>query len=288
MKSIPKYFSISLIVGLISLVIGLHFEFTYEIIFIGTILISVVTSGIAISAFWNKPIFRDAKSINGKLVDEGKNRSKETSSVLMISVSASLYAVLAGLSLVITTEFVFGSIIDKLESLEIDMFLISHETFHDIVFSNSNEILIAIAFLSTAIPFYHGAMVYISDKSRNIEIESNKGLVFHFSVLFIESILLIGIASSLASLTIVITLLILLQVVDSFWIILGQKTKNRPPLGWLGLNLGFSAVLIYSLHINSIPESLYFFVGFSIVRMIIDYVGFRNVYSYKTRVLNES
>lgn len=275
--NIPKYFSISLIIGLVSLIIGIYFEFSYEIIFVIAILISIIASGVAIYPHWNKPVFVTKKS-------DDINASKQNKSELMISVSATLYAVLAGLSLVITIEFVFQSIIDDLNSLDMSILLLSHETLQNIIFSNSIEILIAVGFLSTAIPFYHGAMVYLSDKSRNIEIETDGGLIFHFSVLFIEAILLIGIASSLSSLTMVVTLLILLQVFDAFWIIFGQKTENKPPLGWLALNLGFSSALIFSLHLNSIPESIYLFFGISLVRMIIDYVGFKKIYMDKTEI----
>jgi hypothetical protein len=82
-----------------------------------------------------------------------------------------------------------------------------------------------------------------------------------------------------------VTLLILLQIFDAFWIIVGQKTENKPPLGWLALNLGFSSALILSLHVNSIPESLYLFVIISIIRMIVDYIGFSKIYLDETEII---
>lgn len=174
---ISKRFSIALWLGFISLVIGMYFEFSNEIIFQIGIALSIILCGVALSVYWNKPIMIEKKT--PPTTADGLSSAFQKSE-LMISVSAALYAILAGLSIAKTMEFAFEAIIDNFDNFGSEIQLISSDTMYQILSSHANEILMASAFLITAIPFYHGAMVYLSDKSRNIELESTQGLAFHF------------------------------------------------------------------------------------------------------------
>ncbi len=270
MKKDEKQFSIILLVGLVLLIIAWIFEFRNEVVFFVCSIGAILSSGVAITKQWKKPL-----DIERNL---SENQSFERPT-LMISVSAALYAVLAGFAVVTALNYTFTRLVESLRELESDISLISIETMNEAISNNVNELIMAGVFLSTAVPFYHGAMVYLSDKSRNVDIETKGGLAFHFFILFIQAVLLLGIANSLESITFVITLLIALMVIDSFWIIFGQRTKNKPPLGWLCLNLGFTAAIIISLHLNAVPLSLYMLFAASILRSVFDYLGFREVYT---------
>ncbi len=69
------------------------------------------------------------------------------------------------------------------------------------------------------------------------------------------------------------------MIADSAWVILGQETLRKPPLGWLPLNLGFTTALFLTIHPGWNPDiSAPILAIICIIRTLIDYFGFHDLY----------
>ena len=197
---------------------------------------------------------------------------------VFIFVSTALYGIIAGFAITnaITHAFTgFGSEI-QIFPLFITFELI--EKFIDETIRLSDQFAITMVFLATSIPFYHGAMRYLIRYPDIISSEGRRGQIIHFGGLFTQAIIFLGIALVLSSLSAVITLIIILLIVDSAWILLGHFTNHPPPKGWLSLNIAFFA----SINLISYPmwseHALLILMGFAIIRSIIDYCGFQEIF----------
>src|SRR3989442_89027 len=223
-------------------------------------IITIIAGAVSIRPFWNQPI-----------VEPKEPKEK---SALLVSVSGALYAVIAGFAIKNATEFVLNHFIDS------KLMLDSSKDYFMRIFDAlwiTPEAKMGIIFLIMAIPFYHGAMIFLSDKSRK-EDEGAKGLTWHFGILFIQAIIFLSVSFALKSFEFVVVLLIFLMLIDSIWIIGGQKTKNKPPIGWLSLNLCFTGALFLSLYNISVIDSLNLLFLSTLFRTAVDYVGFKNIY----------
>lgn len=197
---------------------------------------------------------------------------------IFVYVSTTLYAIIAGFAITKAITFAFDGFG---KDIEIFPLFITFELVNVLIGETirlSDQFWMTIIFLATAIPFYHGAMRFLTRRSDIISHEKLQGQVIHFVGLFTQAIIFLGISLVLTSLPAVITLIILLLIVDSTWILLGQKTNHHPPIGWLSLNMAFFA----SINLISYPMwtdyALPILAGFAIARSIFDYCGFQEIF----------
>lgn len=197
---------------------------------------------------------------------------------ITVYISAGLYGIIAGFAIKNAIEItIMGTLNQIIHTLE-DTASIKLSQFFIGLGQGTYEISMFFAFLATAIPFYHGAMIFLSKESHQ-EPEASKAIALHFGCLFIQAIIFLSISLVLQYFLLVILLLILLMIIDSIWIILGQKTKHKPPLGWLSSNLAFTAVLFLIIYLNWDPNDSALFLLFTcLIRTVVDYVGFTKVY----------
>jgi hypothetical protein len=228
-------------------------------------------SSIAIRPHWNHK------------VDKMKEDESTNNSAVMIAVTSALYAVIAGFAIKNALSNTFDGIIHQIQNhFPSSTYPIEGASFSVIINSLSNsqyEIWMGVVFLTTAIPFYHGAMIFLSDKSGIKRLTTYKDVVIHFIPLFVQSIIFLALSLSLQSLMFSVMMLILLAIVDSLWIIIGQKSERRPPMGWLCINIGFVATLFLTTYHGWNPTSSSMYLGIiCIVRTMIDYAGFKDMY----------
>lgn len=272
------------IIGLGFLFLGLIFRSTDSFAYIISLLITIVFSGIAISYTWNKfeenssdnPMQKPSPSTT-ELTNENEN------SFLFLTVSGTLYAVIAGFAIISMLEFSFTGIIAELKIETGDN--LATATISSILLAIQNsyyEIFMGLAFLATAIPFYHGAMLFLSDKSRILLEEDTKKLSRHFFTLFTQAIIFLGISLVLDSFVFVIVLLLALMFVDSIWLSITQNMKKPPPKGWIFLNLGFVAALFLTIYPGWEPiTSAALLLLICSIRAGVDYVAFEPYYFKK-------
>lgn len=260
---IRRYYGL-LVSGLILLIIGLFFGTTNpSLLWITSVFIFIIC-GVGISSYWKKI---------------SEDESEESSSTqVTVYISAGLYGIIAGFAIKNVIESTITGIIDEV-SLPIEDTVSTK--FSQILLSlqqSPYEISMLFVFLATAIPFYHGAMIFLSEKSHK-KPETPGGMINHFGCLFIQAIIFLAISIVLQNFVLVVFLLIILMIVDSAWIILSQKTLRKPPLGWLASNLAFTTALLLIAHLSwNLDSSAIILALLCITRTVIDYSGFQDVY----------
>ncbi len=143
--------------------------------------------------------------------------------------------------------------------------------------------LLFFAFLSTAIPFYHGALAYL----QRIAADQAQRIMGDFLLLLAESFVLLLMSASYASPSYFVVLLLGLFILDTFWVFHALKDgrQDTPPAVWLYLSLimivyvGAAPILGVSL------GSLEFLLGLTLVslgRSTVDYIVAWSVYFYET------
>jgi len=260
---IRRYYGL-LISGLILLIIGLLFGTIYPSLLWITSVFVFIICGVGISSYWKK-------------ISEDKSERTDSTQVT-VYISAGLYGIIAGFAIKNVIESTITGIIGEVTqsfedttSAEFSQILLSLQ-------QNPYEILMLAVFLATAIPFYHGAMIFLSEKSHK-KPETPSGMISHFGCLFIQAIIFLTISIVLQNFVLVVFLLIILMIVDSVWIVLSQYTLRKPPLGWLASNLAFTTALLLTVHLSwNLDSSAFILALICISRTIIDYVGFTEVY----------
>lgn len=257
---------VAFLILMITLYLDKENHFLHLILLITTVCISAISIGI----FWN---YKDKG-------DENKNNNNGTplnDLRIFISVTTALYAIIAGFAITEAVRYAFTDFgvqynFPILISIEIMDLLLKE------VIKLKDQFIITGIFLVTAIPFYHGAMMYLTNKGGIVASEKKIGQIIHFAGLFSQSIIFLGISVSLTSSPSVISLIALLLIVDSVWIIAGQFTKHRPPLGWLGLNILFVSLINLSHYPFGTEHALLMILIFASGRTIIDYLGFQKIF----------
>lgn len=260
---------ILIILGVIFLIFGLSNRLVEPLSFYFSMIIVIVIGIIVIII---TPTTTSSSSDSPK--SESPDSDRPT---LLMNVNVALYAIIAGFAITNSMRFIFDEVKKELPQT-VNHSSTSYSVIFEAMYHSQYEIVISAIFLLTAIPFYHGAMVFLSDKSRTIEKENSKSLTIHFLVLFTQSIIFLAVSYTLVSIKLVVALFVGLMIIDSIWIIWGQTTKSKPPLGWLGLNLIFTSFLfisIYQLYIE--PEIM--LLIFCIIRTGLDYFIFKHMYS---------
>ena len=261
--SIKQYYGL-LVSGLILLIIGLLLgTINPSLLWITSVFIFIICS-VGIRSYWKKISEDEAK--------------ESVSPQVTVYISAGLYGIIAGFAIknVIesTIKGIIGEVTKSFEdtaSAEFSQILLSLQ-------QSPYEILMLTVFLATAIPFYHGAMIFLSEKSHK-KPETPIGMISHFGSLFIQAIIFLTISIVLQNFVLVVFSLIILMIVDSAWIILSQKTLRKPPLGWLASNLGFTTALLLTVHLSwNLDSSAFILALICITRTVIDYAGFQEVY----------
>ena len=206
---------------------------------------------------------------------------------LILTVASTLYGFIAALAI----KSVFDNAITKSVIVEIGSSLnkTSGASFQSVLAATSNNqyiIFMMISFMVTAVPFYHGAMLFLSKKMTRDDQNYNLTLFVTFGFLFLESIIFLIFSLSMASYMLSLGALIGLMIVSSAWVIIMRYLYNKkdqkktPPLGWLSLNLGFSAALFSTIQIGWVPQSSSeMLVIICIGRTVVDYVKFRKLYN---------
>lgn len=261
-----KQIHILLVVGVALAVIGFctrHYTDVYFVLITSAIIVSGITL-----------VFRPEEKIQ-------MSKSKDRFSILVIA--SALYAVIAGLAL----KDVFENIFYKKLMVEISNSLnntsiadASLSVIYAATMKIQYDILMMVAFVTTAIPFYHGAAIFLSEHTK-FDPEHKKLLFVNFGFLFAQSIILLGFALSLGSFLLSIGMLILLMTLSSFWVIIARVIvkDNPPPLGWLSLNVGFSGTILLTIHHEWTPIiSSGYLAIICLLRTVIDYKCFKNMY----------
>lgn len=260
-----KISHVLLTLAFIVLLIGLSLNSINSNFLFTAAFVTIILCGVAIIPLWNK--VEPRKDIEGKKI-----------APFFVTVTSALYAIIGGFAI---TEALKHAFLGFGAELEFTSLIISFETlipvYSELVRLKS-QFLIVLVFLVIAIPFYHGAMMYLVRTRELMASESKKGQLFHFGFLFTQAIIFLGIGISLGSLPTLIFLISFLMVIDSIWILVGKWTNNPPPFGWLCLNLGFFASIIL-INFPYWPFGpLEMLLIFAISRTIIDYVGFEEIY----------
>lgn len=259
-------------IAIFLIITGIFLRSVNSFFFLGCMLAAITISGISIKTHWNYKMIIS-------------NEEKETTtgnSTVMIAVTSALYAVIGGFAIKTALGNTFDGIINQIQNHFPQHSPIEGASFAIIMDSLSKsqyEIWMGVVFLVTAIPFYHGAMIFLSDKSGIKRLTTPKEVLIHFIPLFGQSIIFLALSMSLQSFMFSVMMLILLAIVDSLWIIIGQKSEARPPIGWLCINIGFVSSLFLTIHQGWIPSSSSMYLGIiCILRTAIDYMGFRDMY----------
>jgi len=251
------------------LLLGLSLDNFYPNVLFLSAFVTIFLCGIAIVPLWNQ-VERKGDELN--------NEKKREITPVFVTVTSALYAVIGGFAVTKAVGYPFGYFGDGLEVTNLEVTLDTLIPLLDELVRLKDKFLIMGVFLVTAIPFYHGAMMYLIRTPTIIVTESKQGQLFHFGFLFTQSMIFLGIALSLDSFPSILLLIGFLMVVDSVWIIFGQLTNIKPPVGWLCLNLGFFAsIILISLPLwpfRPIEMLLFFAIG----RTVIDYFGFKAIF----------
>ena len=249
--------------GLVILVIAFFFRTTTPFL-IGASLVIFVICGVGISSYWRKPSVDIA--------------AKSDLTQITVYISAGLYGIIAGFAIKNAIESTIEGIIDPITLSLVDTSSTKLSQIFTGLVQNPYEISMFFVFILTAIPFYHGAMIFLSKESRE-KPEPAKGMILHFGCLFIQAIIFLSISLVLQFFILVILLLILLMIVDSVWIILSQRTLHKPPLVWLSTNLAFTTALILVIYPGWNPDYSAPFLAFAcLIRTLVDYLGSPEVY----------
>lgn len=145
--------------------------------------------------------------------------------------------------------------------------------------------LMFVSFLSTVVPFYHGANRYLDATYVTGERSAKHfALMFDFIFLFFEALLLFALAMQAANREWFYTLLAILFVFDAIWVgftnLTGENPRDRVPryTKWAIVNVCAAAALMISVWSNVIGE----FWANDVVKniaVVIVAVG-RSVYDY--------
>jgi len=134
---------------------------------------------------------------------------------LTLTICHGLYGIIAGFAIKTAIESTVSGVIDKITmtvedtaSTQLSHIIMSLE-------QNTYEVLMFVVFLATAIPFYHGAMIFLSKESHQ-KPERARGMMLHFGCLFIQAIIFLTVSLVLQTFVLVVILLILLMIIDSF------------------------------------------------------------------------
>lgn len=281
--------------GFIILLWGLLFWHYQPLVVIFCLVITIILSGIGISRYWRKEFKNET---NEEVSNQNQSlkvqipklfnlvKKIREGSPLFLSISATLYAVIAGFAIIIMLRFAFEGIIDDLKVItNYNIVNATHSSISLAIERSWYEIIISGAFLATVIPFYHGAMLFLSDKSHILQEEESHKLARHFFALFIQSIIFLGVALSLGSFIFVIILFIALMFVDTVWVLITQTADKHPPVGWIFLNLGFTAslfLIIYPEEISAVTSTALLLIT-CVIRTTIDYVVFDQYFFEKTK-----
>lgn len=260
--TLRKYYGL-LILGLTLFIIAFFLRTTIPFL-IGVSVVIFVICGIGISSCWRKT---------------GEDKAlKSDMTQVTVYISAGLYGIIAGFAIKNAIESTVMGIINQItltfedtSSTKLSQILLGLEL-------GTYEVSMFFVFLATAIPFYHGAMIFLSKESHQ-KPEHIKGMILHFGFLFIQAMIFLTISLVLHFFILVISLLILLMIIDSIWIILSQKTLHKPPLVWLSTNLAFSTALLLIVHPDWNPDSSAPLLALAaVVRTVIDYFSAPEVY----------
>ncbi len=250
--------------GVVLLSIGLFFAETIpSVLWIFSVFIFAICV-VGIASYWRK---------------SSKDESEEVKSTqLPVYISAGLYAIIAGFAIKNATEHTILGIVSKM-TLSIEdtgSTTFSHIFSH--LLQSPYEISLFFVFLLSAIPFYHGSMIFLSEASHK-KPQTPIGIIIHFGCLFIQAIIFLSISFVLPNYLLVIFLFLLLMIVDSVWIVLCQKTTRRPPLGWLPSNLFFTTALFLIIYVNWDPTSSAIILAvICLIRTLVDYFAFKDEY----------
>lgn len=285
-------FSVLCGLALLFLLIGIQIQYHVKdgILIFG--LVSIVLSAVSVVLFkravielpknteeFGDPKQKDITNMIKKLLE--KNLDKFP---LIVTVNAAIYAVIAGFAIKTTLENVFHPInveIGTTESIASLQEILSAILIHEF------QISVGVGLLITSIPFYHGAMIFLSEKSKVVlSNSSTKPMILHFSMLFLQAIIFLASALVVEHFKFVIAGLIALMVIDSLWILLARLGAGKPPpIGWLGLNVGFTSALIITLYdawavmnYDSVVSLGQIFLIICLGRTIADYTLFDFMY----------
>jgi hypothetical protein len=136
---------------------------------------------------------------------------------------------------------------------------------------SAEHYLLFLAFLATAIPFYHGALTYLQRTA-----DSGKRTMVDFLALLTEAFIILVLSASSADPSLFVTWLFVLFTFDIGWLLfaLSDHRKDPPPAVWLWLNISMSLFLIVGLLLGIVSGALAFLLMLALVsvgRSVVDY-----------------
>lgn len=128
------------------------------------------------------------------------------------------------------------------------------------------------AFLVTLVPFYHGTQRFLDDEYRFTTSKSSPswGLLFDFSVLFVEACALVALASASGSPDHFAKRLAVLLIIDIVWIIAGTgfvRRKGWSPK-WAKVNI---PTLVAVAILTAVGPSAVWLLPLAAARTVVDY-----------------
>ncbi len=135
-----------------------------------------------------------------------------------------------------------------------------------------DRILLLVAFLATAVPFYHGAMAYLLREQRR----EGRDAIIDFVILLAEALILLMLAASSSEPSLFVGWLVGLLAIDSSWLAYTVLSKRpEPPPGvWFLLNVSTILFLVMVLSFGLVSTALSFLLllaGVSVGRTVVDY-----------------
>jgi len=134
------------------------------------------------------------------------------------------------------------------------------------------RLLLLVAFVATAIPFYHGALTYLHRTSIN----ANRSTMVDFLVLMLEAFVILLLSTSSSSPILFVTWFASLSAIDVLWLVFALKGKRSdpPPAIWLYLNVVMFFFLLAALYLQVVSDSVTFLFALaltSVSRSVVDY-----------------
>ena len=250
--------------GVVLLSIGLFFAETIpSVLWIFSVFIFAICS-VGIASCWRKSSQDEAKVVK--------------STQLPVYISAGLYGIIAGFAIKNAVEHTISGIVGRMTLSYEDTVSTTFSHIISNLLQSPYEISLFFVFLLTAIPFYHGAMIFLSEASHK-KPQTPKGIIIHFGCLFIQAIIFLSISFVLPNYLLVIFLFIILMIFDSVWIMISRITLRKPPLGWLPSNLFFTTALFLIIYVNWDPTSSAIILAvICLIRTLVDYFAFKDEY----------
>lgn len=132
------------------------------------------------------------------------------------------------------------------------------------------------SFIFTIVPFYHGAIRFLSQAYNQLDTERGGKILMDFAIFLVEASIFYALAINLSEIPVFVSWLGLLLVVDVVWVGLANlifSKREGSPTNWAAINSFMIAFLIvfWSIGIQNSLEGITILFVASIIRTVADY-----------------